>query len=284
MFKNIYNLMYGKTFKTYNIIYESLFNYDEDNFSILSENNEYICPDYIADETTITENIHCNDNYNIIQKQTKCIDFIILFLLINLFYIVLFLFLEKIFILFNIKNNKIKDKQNDKDIQLNDKDDIEEYFYDYSEIIKIQQYLNRDDNLDKVLLFYKESSNFLQQLLDIINDKYRHIFLNKEKFLNYYKNESDNTKLSNNTFLKFMDIKDNKSIYTSCRDKISVNLSKLYDNEQLILGSSVFNIHNNKKYFPLKKGQLCYITNLSKLNVIIWLIDIGFYDYLVKHI
>ena len=84
--------------------------------------------------------------------------------------------------------------------------------------------------------------------------------------------------------LRFINISDNKSLFTSCKDKVSVNLNKLYETEQLMVDSSLFNIYNNKKYFPLKKDQLCYLTNLSKLNVIIWLIDIGFYDYLVKHL
>ena len=85
-------------------------------------------------------------------------------------------------------------------------------------------------------------------------------------------------------FLKFMDIDDPKNLFTSCKDKVSINLNKLYEAEQIMVDYSLFNINNDKKYFPLKKDKLCYLTNLSKLNVIIWLIEIGFYDYLKNHI
>lgn len=335
MIDRICNIIYMKTFHIYDILYKTLIKNNTDEFLI---DNNYICPDYIADETTIIENKYCNyksDNINqnnfnnqIIQYKPCCIDFILFFIGINLFYIGLFLFIEKmsilIYIIFNkvckidcildsnninfdyivnklkkdesiskksFKENIIKDEEDtskiindDINIISIDKDDIEEFFHNYSEIIKIQQYLNKDDNLDKVLYFYKESSNFLQQTQEILNDKYRNIFLDKEKFLNYYKSENNENTIENNTFLKFINITDNKSLYTSCRDKVSVNLNKLYETEQLMIDSSLFNIYNNKKYFPLKKDQLCYLTNLSKLNVIIWLIDIGFYDYLKNHV
>lgn len=335
MFDNIYNFIYMKTFHIYDILYKTLIKNNTDEFLI---DNNYICPDYIADETTIIENKYCdyksdyksdnkNNLYNKNIQHTSCFDFILFFIVINLFYIGLFLFIEKmsilLYIIFNkvckidctldsnninfdyivnklkkdesinkesFKENIIKDEEDktkiiNNDINIisidkDDIDDIEEFFHNYSEIIKIQQYLNKDDNLDKVLYFYKESSNFLQQTQEILNDKYRNIFLDKETFLNYYKSENNETTIENNTFLKFINMTDNKSLYTSCRDKVSVNLNKLYETEQLMVDSSLFNIYNNKKYFPLKKDQLCYLTNLSKLNVIIWLIDIGFYDYL----
>ena len=310
MFNHIYNIMYSKTYHIYDIIFKTFIN---DNSTSL-ENNEYICPDYIADETTITENIYCEyDNSKFNNISTNCIDYILFFIVINIFYIALFILIERSFFVFNsiitklflqedlmMNNDDNSDEKNNimnnsninttdttdttDNIILKDKDEIEEFFFNYSEIIKIQQYLNKDNNLDKVLYFYKESSNYLQQTKDILNDKYRNIFLNKEKFLNYYKIEHDNTSITNNVFLKFIKFDDTKNLYTSCRDKTSVNLSKLYETEQIMVDKSLFDIYNNKKYFPLKKDQLCYLTNLSKLNVIIWLIEIGFYDYLEKHI
>ena len=310
MFQHIYNVIYSKTFHIYDILYLSLFNKNKD--EIITESEEYICPDYIADETTIRHNSICmyeNENNKIhinkYESYTSCVDFILFFIVINLCFILLSLIIENSFIMVqriidkylninNIKNinfkylsNNIKkendsnknETQNNIDTNLKDKDDIEEFFYNYSEIIKIQQYLNKDDNLDKVLYFYKESSNFLQQTLEIINDKYRNIFIDKELFLKYYKDDSNN---EDKTYLKFINMKNNKDIYTSCKDKISVNLNKLYEIEKIFIDDSLFNIYNTKKYFPLKKGQLCYLTNLSKLNVIIWLIKIGVYDYLIK--
>ena len=340
MYAHIYNIIYRNTvyiYEIYDILYRTLIYNNTDEFLI---DNNYICPDYIADETTIIENKYCNDeNDNIIQNQnnqnnqykTSCFDFILFFLGINIFYIILFLCIEKmyslLYIIFNkvnksdfkldlnninfeyivntfkketikensiIKHNENKTKTttttktkiitNNINTILTDKDDIEDFFHNYSEIIKIQQYLNKDDNLDKVLYFYKESSNFLQQTQEILNDKYRNIFIDKEKFLNYYKIENNENTQEQTMLLKFNNISDKKSLFTSCKDKVSVNLNKLYETEQLMVDSSLFNIYNNKKYFPLKKDQLCYLTNLSKLNVIIWLIDIGFYDYLVKHL
>ena len=288
--------MYGKTlyiYDIYDILYKTFINDKDDKI-----NTDYICPDYFADETTITENTVCNYNmdmdtytYNIIQNknfpyQVSCIDCIIFFIVLNLCCIILFVCVEQVYILFNMimnklfninfdlltKNTKNTDKIS-KEIDTNEiyhvpicKDDMEDFFNNYSEIIKIQQYLNKDDNLDKVLLFYKESNNFFQQTLDILNDKYRNVFLDKQMFLNYYKNENDGSSISKDAYLKFINMTNDKYIYTSCKDKISVNLNKLYESEQLMVDISLFNINNNKKYFPLKKGQLCYITNLSKLN------------------
>ncbi len=320
MIEHIYNIIYMKTFHIYDILYKTLIKNNTD--EILIDNN-YICPDYIADETTIIENKYCNyknDNinqnnlYNKNIQHGNCFDFILFFIVINLFYIGLFLFIEKsiglLYIMLNnawiidfelntnkfdymvnkfkkdnsISKESTKDDVNNTQLTSIDKDDMEEFFYNYSEIIKIQQYLNKDDNLDKVLYFYKQSSNFLEQTLEILNDKYRTIFLDKNIFLNYYKIENNENTKEQNTFFKFINMTDNKYLYTSCKDKVSVNLNKLYESEQLMVDSSLFNIYNIKKYFPLKKDQVCYLTNLSKLNVIIWLIDIGFYDYLKNHV
>jgi hypothetical protein len=142
----------------------------------------------------------------------------------------------------------------------------------YSEIINIQQFLNIESNIDKVIYFFKDSNNSFNKTISTINDKYRIIFIDKEKF-NIYYNES-----INESYYKLLD----NNICTGISDKVSVNLNKLYELEKFLSDENVFNLFNNKKYFPLKKGDLCYMTNLPKLNVIIWLIKIGFYDYLIE--
>ena len=178
MLFNILDLVYTKLFYFQNVLFNI---FVKDKRTI--ETNDYICPDYIGDETTITKNLYCEydmKEYN----NWNCINFIMFFFTINLFYICLFLFIEASFNVFNnvIKNLFLKDihlnkenyninyyninKENtevpeqeniyeNKDNKLRDKDimDIEEFFYNYSEIIKIQQFLNKDNNLDKILYY-----------------------------------------------------------------------------------------------------------------------------------
>ena len=62
-----------------------------------------------------------------------------------------------------------------------------------------------------------------------------------------------------------------------------INLQKIYQEEQMINDYEIFDIENKSKYFPLKKGDLCFMTNYAKLNVVRWLIETGIYDYIEKH-
>ena len=66
-------------------------------------------------------------------------------------------------------------------------------------------------------------------------------------------------------------------IKSSNNDVLIINLYKLYKNKQFEVGKNIFNINDKNKYFPLKYGNLCFMTSFAKLNVIIWLIQIGFY-------
>jgi hypothetical protein len=261
--------------KIYNYISNHISNY----ISIYIYDYNYKCPDFIVSENNTIFN---NSSYCYNEFVFKILQTVII---INLFYICLYITINKgINVYYNNTLNKNKLEYYKKYTKYNkykkydviDTSDInlEQFFINYTEIINIQQFLQEktDDetNLDKIIKFYKESNHYLKKANDIINDKYRNIFLDKDKLTEYYKDT-----LQNDCYKVF-----NNNIYTSCSDKISVNLHKLYEIEQFILDESVFDITNKKKYYPLKKDDLCYLTNLPKLNVIIWLIKIGVYDYL----
>ena len=150
-----------------------------------------------------------------------------------------------------------------------DKYDIENAFDSYIEIIKINQFLREEDtkNLNKVIDFYRYSTQISTKLKNIINDKYRYIFVNADKFYEYYGR--------NNNLIEILDCED--------EELVCINLQKLYCEEQLLVGKELFDINNKEKYVSLRKGDLCFMTNYSKLNVIIWLIQTGIYDYIEKH-
>lgn len=256
--------------KSLEIIYNYISNYIDD------DNN--ICPDFIVSKNNTIFNNICYDEYG-----RKILQSIVI---INFLYIFLYIIITHSIKVYhnNIFNkNKLEyykkyNKYNKyKKYDVIDTSDInlEQFFINYTEIINIQQFLQEktetdETNLDKIIKFYKESNKYFKTTNDIINDKYRTLFLDKDKLTEYYKDT-----LKNDCYKVFTN-----NIYTSCSDKISVNLHKLYEIEQFILDESVFDITNKKKYYPLKKDDLCYLTNLPKLNVIIWLIKIGVYDYL----
>ena len=144
-------------------------------------------------------------------------------------------------------------------------------FFDYQQIIRIRQFLSNPKNLEKVINFYKKNTNIL--------DKFYDVFFNStedDSILNNYKSVTKEQFLDVYDFSLDYNIIDN---IDSSNDKILIiNLYKLYESRQFELGQNIFDIFDEKKYFPLKLGNLCYMTNYSKLNVIIWLIEIGFYD------
>ena len=144
-------------------------------------------------------------------------------------------------------------------------------FFDYQQIIRIRQFLSNPKNLEKVINFYKKNTNIL--------DKFYDVFFNSTEddiILNNYKSVTKEQFLDVYDFSLDYNIIDN---IDSSNDKILIiNLYKLYESRQFELGQNIFDIFDEKKYFPLKLGNLCYMTNYSKLNVIIWLIEIGFYD------
>lgn len=164
---------------------------------------------------------------------------------------------------FSRKNNNNDNKVDNSPIN---KDDIEYSLNNYIETIKINQFLKNENetNLNKVINFYRYSTQLSTKLENIINDKYRYIFVNAELFYNYYGH-------------------DNKLIEViECNDDnvVCVNLQKLYCEEQLLVGKELFNINNKEQYVPLRLNNLCFMTNYPKLNVTIWLIKTGLYDYL----
>ena len=158
--------------------------------------------------------------------------------------------------------------------------DLEEDFFNYQQIIMIRQYLSKSENLDKVIDFYKPIKGYLAEFKNIINkfqlkfyesqddnnNNNNYILLDKKKFLKYYNIRSE---------FKYIDYKYDPNL----NKFVFINLPKLYLQRQIEVGENIFNINDNRKYFPLQKGDLCYLTNLSMINVIIWLIEIGFYDY-----
>ena len=150
----------------------------------------------------------------------------------------------------------------------NDSVIITDLFENYIEMANIRRFIENKENLDKVVDFYKHSTEYLTKATDIIEDKYRFVFVNKNKFMDYYKdhfiNEEDLTLVSNDQL-------------------VSVNLYNLYQEKLSDSNGILFNIHDERKYFPVRKGDVCFFTNLSKLNTIKWLIEIGFYDYLKKN-
>lgn len=110
-----------------------------------------------------------------------------------------------------------------------------------------------------------------EDLVDTNNNYFK--ILNKDCFLNVYDFSIDH------------DLIELEELFLNKKNEnfIKLNLLKLYESRRFELGNNIFDIHCNKKYFPLKFDELCFMTNFPKLNVIIWLIDIGFYDYFIKN-
>ena len=165
--------------------------------------------------------------------------------------------------------------------------DLDPVFFDYQQKIKIRQHLGNERNLKKVIDFYKKSEGYLDKFMKIIesqriiqntsnpkicdnmehlNNPSNYMLIDKIKFLNYYSLNFD------------FDIIDYK-FEESNDDYLKINLLKIYNSRMFELGEENFDILDERKYFPLRDGDLCYMTNFPKLSVVIWLIDIGFYDY-----
>ena len=170
-------------------------------------------------------------------------------------------------ILFNkLKINNTKTSQNYEESTYDYKDDYEDVFFDLQQVIHIRQFLSNEQNLKKVIDFYKKSTGYLDAFKSIFTsheNKYK--TLNKEEFLNVYDFALDYDLIS------YKKIK-NTNKY------LKVNLLKLYNSRLFEVGENTFDINNNNKYFPLKYGDLCFMTNFAKLNVIVWLIEMGFYN------
>lgn len=145
------------------------------------------------------------------------------------------------------------------------------YYYDY---VKIEQFLQNEENLEKVIKFYKPSTKYLVKLKNIIKNNTELKFKIKTKENDYYiyqKNNYNNDSDSDN---------DNNNLNNVLEENIKFNINILYENERLIRDYNYFDIDNESKYYPLqfKSKYLCYWTNISRLNVIIWAIKIGLYD------
>ncbi len=147
--------------------------------------------------------------------------------------------------------------------------------------------MGNQNNLKKVIDFYKKSEGYFDKFMKIIdvqriiqntsnpkicddmehlNHPNNYMLVDKLKFLDYYSLNFD------------FDIIDYK-FEESSDDYLKINLLKIYNSRMFEIGVENFDILDERKYFPLKDGDLCYMTNFSKLSVVIWLIDIGFYDY-----
>ena len=148
------------------------------------------------------------------------------------------------------------------------KEDIINSLDKYIKQIKINQFLQNSENLNKTINFYKHSTKLCINLRRLLDDKYRHIFIDCNKFYNYYGGK-DNCPIN--------------YVKNECENVVCINLQEIYEEEQMINDIEIFDIENKRKYFPLKKDDLCFMTNYAKLNVVRWLIETGIYDYIGKH-
>ena len=235
-----------------------------DNETLLIGDNFIIIPSNNNDDTLTT--LIKNKNYDL---SFKIIGLYLIFYILFTICINMINFDYNILNLSNfipIFNNTKKSTVDNSKI---DKFDIENSLDHYIETIKINQFLQDENNtnLNKVIDFYRYSTQLSTKLKNIINDKYRYIFVNAEIFYNYYGR--------NNSLIEVINTDDDKIV--------CINLHKLYCEEQLLIGKELFNINNKEKYVSLKNGDLCFLTSYARLNVVIWLIQTGFYDYLEKH-
>jgi len=157
---------------------------------------------------------------------------------------------------YDIYNNKKKHILNK--IKYNNKNCFERYV----ELIELRQFLENRENVEKVLNIYKNSNRYLEKTRQILNDKYRCVFLDKTKFLNYYRGyytEEDVTLVNN-------------------EEMIHINLNHIYSEEQVMIDRQFFDIENKDTYYPLGEN---IFTSFATLNVVRWLIEIGFYDIIL---
>lgn len=150
-------------------------------------------------------------------------------------------------------NNLLHDNQKQK--QNKNKNTFERYV----ELIELRQFLANKDNQGNILKIYEDPHKYINKTIKLINDKYRNIFLDKTKFLNYYRGyftEKELTLINND-------------------ELVYINIHNLYHDEQLLIGKNMFDIENTDTYYPLDSNIL---TSFAKLNVIRWLVEIGFYD------
>ena len=173
--------------------------------------------------------------------------------------------------MFNTLNyNKTTNFNNNMNINIKD----ENMFYN-TQILKIRKYLEKDTNLDKVINFYKKNTGLLDKFYYFINSNNLNNSINLpyDVFQKYYDD------LDNISFIKRIDYSIEPNIKKENNNTlIKVDLLELYLSRQEELGIEIFNINDNRKYFPLQKNSLCFMTNFAKLNVIQWLIEIGFYN------
>ena len=59
---------------------------------------------------------------------------------------------------------------------------------------------------------------------------------------------------------------------------IHINLNHIYSEEQVMIDRQFFDIENKDTYYPLGED---IFTSFAKLNVVRWLIEIGFYDIIL---
>ena len=160
-------------------------------------------------------------------------------------------------LLINQINNLLQDNQSQNQI-------IKNTFERYVELIELRQFLENKENKSNILKIYDEPYKYIDKTIKLINDKYRYVFLDKTKFLNYYRGyfvENDLTLVNND-------------------ELVYINIHNLYHDEQLLIGKNMFDIENTDTYYPLDNN---ISTSFAKLNVIRWLIEIGFYDIITIH-
>ena len=164
---------------------------------------------------------------------------------------------------------KLKNQKYDKS------DDLDEKMFINTQIIKLRNFLEQENNLNKVINFYKQNTGLMDKFMNILGSvgQNQNINLPFCMFTKYYDN------LKNISYIRNIKYKIEPNIKKENNNTIiRINLVELYESRQEELGMEIFNIFDERKFYPLQKNELCFMTNFAKLNVIKWLIDIGFYN------
>jgi hypothetical protein len=141
-----------------------------------------------------------------------------------------------------------------------DKDEIKDNFDNYIEMVKIRRFFSDFANQEKLVNIFNNESMIIS-IHKLITEYEDDIFIHSEKYINYYKKSEVKT------------------------NYISLNIKELYDEEQRIyIEPELFDIKNNKGYYRINDciNKKEIYTNLARLNVYKWIIELGIYDMLYE--
>ena len=120
-------------------------------------------------------------------------------------------------------------------------------FNHYTITIELMKFLYTDDNISKVIEFFRADTNMKQIFNYMLENNYSCV-------------------------MNMNGIKNNSNVLTE------------YEYYESLYGTDLFNFYPDKTYIALKySNEITYFTSFNQLNVFRWIINSGLYDYMSEN-